>query len=120
MCYPTELYINDHAMEGVERNNERDVYDNEDSNYGREEDWKPRLCKIDRALKSFPQDVAPLVRACPYLNDEYEDLAGAVLGEGDIGATLGFLLTLLPNLEMIHITDYNKVRVFGAVLFFTS
>lgn len=36
------------------------------------------------------------------------DLVHEILQEREIGATLGFLLTLLPNMQTIYITDYNE------------
>ena len=81
MCYPVELHIENRAAEHLA--------------------WD----EVDGLLESFSKDLEPLVRICPYLHDDAVDLTQDILKEGDIGATLGFLLTLLQNLKIFHIAD---------------
>ena len=57
-----------------------------------------------RALKSFPQTIGSLVKASPYL-DSMGTIASDILNQGKVDATLGFLLTLLPNLITLKLED---------------
>ena len=61
---------------------------------------------VDRSLTTFAEDIKPLLKACPYF-DEDEDLSRAVL-EKDVGATLGLLLNILPNLRALYITGFTE------------
>lgn len=102
-CYPTTIHIGDrrHGMGGWDDGRDyswRDYY-----TVGR----KVRESDVDRALLSFPQDLELLLTACPHLGGK-NAFKQYILKEGDIGATLGFLLTLLPNLTSIYITDYGS------------
>ncbi|KAL8794055.1 MAG: hypothetical protein Q9195_003355 [Heterodermia aff. obscurata] len=106
MCYPIELHINDRAVEAVTWDDGRDIYDGY-AEYLHDKGCEPRYSDVDKALERFNKDVEKLVRACPYLQDDTVDLAQAILNEGEIGATLGFLLTLLQNLKILHVTDYD-------------
>ena len=112
MCYPTELHINDHAVDAVARDDGRNIYDDG----VQDEEWEPRRSEVDTALESLSKAFEPLVRACPYLQNDEVDLKQAILNEGDIGATLGFLLTLLQNLKTLHITDYDMRNFSGKYL----
>ncbi|KAL8787425.1 MAG: hypothetical protein Q9213_002202 [Squamulea squamosa] len=91
LCYPTELFIGDRNYEDVD-------WDDGDDGEG--------SSKVHDALGSFHEDVEPLMRPIPYLNGDIT-LASGILNEGDIGATLGLLLNLLPNLTALKIIDYN-------------
>lgn len=71
-------------------------------NYGNDTDRYP---DVDRALKSFVKDVGPLVEMCTCFDGD-EDLSRGVLEEGDIGATLGLLLNVLPNLKKLEIKNH--------------
>lgn len=95
-CYPTQLSINDHLRECACWDDGRDYHDSDSES---ESGLQDRYSEVDVALESFPEHVDPLVRTCPYLHDD-ESKAG-VLREGSIGATLGFLLTLLPDLAVL-------------------
>lgn len=102
-CYPKTIQIGDrkHGIAGWD----------DGRDYDRRNFYvvgsKARKSEVDRALVSFPQDLEPLLMACPHLEEQHA-LKQCILKEGDIGATLGFLLTLLPNLTSIHITDYGS------------
>ncbi|MCJ1296207.1 hypothetical protein MMC34_007773 [Xylographa carneopallida] len=90
-CYPTEIFINDRAITQAAWE-DRDGY----------------LAEVQRAEECFDQDFGPLVRACPYLNGD-ESLVEGVLEDKTIGALLGFLIVLLPNLNALHLIDIDEL-----------
>ena len=98
--YPRTFSINDHTYEGAEWDDGR-VYSGIDR-----ECVGDRHSEVYHALQELPDDVGPLVKVCPYINRD-DDLIRGILEEGDIGATLGLLISLLPNLTGLEITDYN-------------
>lgn len=109
LCYPTELSIYDHQSDYIYWDDGRD-YDRRNGTLKRHDEHQGRYSDVDRALESFPTNIGPLVERSPYLNGHDRFISG-VLEEGCIGATLGFLITLLPNLTTLHVIDYNeKVR----------
>ena len=65
-----------------------------------------RQSDVYHVLQAFPDDVGPLVKDRLYINGDDELMRG-ILEEGDIGATLGLLINLLPNLAALGITNYN-------------
>ncbi len=100
LCYPTKLSVNDHRNEGAEWDDGRDHPVSDDPN------GLNYKSKVDYALEHFPKHIGPLVKACPYINGD-KALTNAILEDGDIGATLGLLLNILPRLTDLMITDYN-------------
>ena len=100
LSYPRILSINDHAYEGPDWDDGRE-YSGIDGEC--DEDCQS---EVYHALQAFPDDVGPLVKACPYVNGDC-DLMRGILEKGDIGATLGLLINLLPNLTTLKVTDYN-------------
>ena len=95
LCYPTTLCIgvdsdgcfasNDDIKTVIDENSHDDAL--EENGYS----------EVKRAIGS-------LVKACPYLDSEGR-IASSILNGGDLGATLGFLLTLLPNLTILKTED---------------
>ncbi|KAL8644487.1 MAG: hypothetical protein Q9226_007739 [Calogaya cf. arnoldii] len=64
--------------------------------------------EVSEALRSLSDYFRPsMIPYFQYVNND-EDLTLDTLEEGDIGATLGLLFNLLPNLTALTITDYNK------------
>lgn len=106
LYYPLRLSIADHDHYGVGwgDGNWDDGRVYEDSGVDQDDHYS----EVDRVLESFPKDLGPMVRACPYLGDDQDILTG-ILEEGYIGATLGFLLTLLPNLMILNVRDYSTI-----------
>ncbi len=102
MSYPTSIYIGDHSHHSAGWDDGRE-YDRRRFNVDRSRDG---TSEVDIALVPMLRDLEPLLTACPYL-EEQDALKHCILKEGDIGATLGFILTLLPNLASIYITDYG-------------
>ncbi|KAI4247203.1 MAG: hypothetical protein L6R40_001546 [Gallowayella cf. fulva] len=100
-CYPTSLAIRDHNYPGAEWDDGRQYDDDGTVIHGQSRS------DVDLALESFPKDVEPLIRPFSHLHRDV-DLTSAILEDGDIGATLGSLLYLLPNLMTLNITDYNE------------
>lgn len=96
LYYPAKLTINDpdYGLYG------RYSPDSDDSNG---DYCDPDVCY---ALKHHPNDLGPLVKACPYV-DGNEKLTQEILEKGNIGATLALLLYNLPRLTDLKITDYN-------------
>ena len=105
LFYPTEISINNHLEDDFEWDDGRD-YDDK-GNLKRHGEHEVRYSDVDRALESFPRNIGPLVRMCPYMNG-HNHLISGVLEEGCIGATLGFLITLLPNLTTLNVVDCNE------------
>lgn len=103
LCYPTTIHIGDRTLESTGWDDDR-YYDWRDFPVDRS---KVHISGVDQALNSMSQDLEPLLTACPYLKEQ-DALKPCVLKEGDVGATLGFLLTLLPNLTSIYFYDYGS------------
>ena len=116
LYYPWVLTINHCAYESVEWY--EDLYGlNSEADSDSDTD---RYSDVDRALRSFADEFKPLIKACTYFNKD-EELSRGVL-EGEIGATLGLLLNVLPNLRTLDITAYSerssgtRIRVLNRVL----
>ena len=105
LYYPRAMYVNDNR-DGDWDDGRYYTSDDEDDF---PHDRRP-YTEIDRALEWFPRDIQPLCAASPYLSlgGDKEILAKRIVCKGRIGTTLGFLLTLLPSLDSLHIKDYNK------------
>ena len=97
LSYPSELSIN-YNFEWYDGRLFSDSGISSEANYQSE---------VYSVLETFSEDVGPLVQACPYVNGD-EELTSAILKEGNIGATLGLLLNVLPNLTHLEITDYDE------------
>ena len=102
LCYPTTFSFNDPGSYDAFC----DDYDSDSDSVSDSENGTDRCSEVDRALKSFAKDVQPLIEMCPCF-DGNEDLSRGVLG-GDIGATLGLLLNVLPNLRRLKIADFRE------------
>lgn len=108
LCYPTTLCISGNDYGGVAKNDDRPFYPLHAVD-GVTRNSNP---EIERVLKSFSLSVVSLVRTCPYLD---RGLAFQILNKGNIGATLGFLFTLLPNLTTLKVAEniYHFSHDFG-------
>ena len=62
---------------------------------------------VDHGLRSLAKEVEPLIEMCTCFRGD-EALSRGVLKEGDIGATLGLLLNVLPNLRDLKIIHYRE------------
>ena len=100
LCYPTTLCIRGNDYGGVSWKDDSAYYPRHAVNRV----TKHSNPEVERALKSFSQSVASLVRTCSYLD---EGFASRILNKGNIDATLGFLLTLLPNLTTLKVENDN-------------
>ncbi|KAL8896159.1 MAG: hypothetical protein Q9207_007846 [Kuettlingeria erythrocarpa] len=96
LCYPTMLSINGCYYEGDDGRFYSVLDDSNDA---------VRSSDVDYALEHFPEDIGPLVKACPYIDGDKE-LTNAILEGGDSGATLGLLMNILPRLTDLEIIDY--------------
>ena len=107
LSYPIMIQLSDYHYDAVGWDDGR-ASDSSDDDAG---DRPFSSSEVHQALKSFSEDVAPLVEACPYLKDKDDDdmssIKTGIISRGSIGATLGFLLLLLPNLQVVHTTDYG-------------
>ena len=86
LCYPTTLSISEYGYGGFDSGDDGVT----ESSYS----------EVAQELTSFPQSIGSLVKACPYL-DKWGTIASGILDKGQVGATLGFLMTLLPNLTTL-------------------
>ena len=102
LCYPTTLCVDFNSYGRFDFNRPFFVDSSDDD--GVQED---PYSEAARAFTSCPQNIKSLVRACPYL-DSKDDIASCILDKCEVGATLGFLLTLLPNLTTLKILDNSN------------
>ncbi|KAL8673680.1 MAG: hypothetical protein Q9168_001895 [Polycauliona sp. 1 TL-2023] len=99
LSYPQHLFINDHNYPGADWEDGWD-YDSDD---------KASTCGYQsRILSRLSEHLKPSMIPRTQSMDGDEDLTSEILEEGDIGATLGLLLNLLPNLTTLTITDFNE------------
>ncbi|KAL9036227.1 MAG: hypothetical protein Q9180_004421 [Flavoplaca navasiana] len=94
-CYPRKLSIYDDIYLGADWEDSRS-YDSDDTS------------EVSKALVCVSEHLKPSMIPAFQQVDGDEDLTCDILQKGDIGATLGLLLILLPNLTTLSITDFNE------------
>lgn len=122
LCYPRILYLNDNGYHNEGWYESRDSgpsghcdghgrfqgYSDSSDDESYDSDGDSCCSIVEQTLATFYRNLEALCKSSQYLNRNGNDrhIRQCILG-GQIGATLGLLLTLLPNLEAIQITEFG-------------